>query len=168
MKSTSSHRDGAHAEKLGHERVDREGVAHGDDLVNAGTGEGVEEQLDDLVGAVAEDDVLAREAELLRDGVPEMEAAAVGIEMGALQLLAHRGHGEGRRAEGILVGGELDHEPGVEPELARDIIDRLARLVRDEIEQLAVGYVMDGNHTLICRRRGGLSRAVDGRYLAYL
>ena len=140
--------DGADAEELRHQRVDGEGVPRGDDLVDAGPGEGVEKQLDDLVGAVAEHDVLLAEAEFLRDGVAQVEAAAIGVEVGALDLLVHRGHGERGGPERVFVGGELDDGGGVEAELARDVIDRLARLVRDEVEQFAVGYVLDRNHSL--------------------
>ncbi len=98
------------------------------------------------------------QAEFLRDGVAQVEAAAVGIKVGRLDGLVHRGHGERRGAERVFVRGELDDRGGVEAEFARDVIDRLARLVGHEVEQFAVGDVLDGNHSLICRREGALSR----------
>ena len=88
------------------------------------------------------------EAEFLRDGVAQVEAAAVGIKVGRLDRLVHRGHGQRRGPERVFVGGELDDRGGVEAEFARDVIDRLARLVGHEVEQFAVGNVSDGNHAL--------------------
>ena len=137
------HDGGADAEKLRHERVDREGIARGDDLVDAGPREGVEEQLDDLVGAVAEHDVLAPEAEFLRDGVAQVEAAAVGVKVNGFERLVHGLQRLGRGAERVFIRGELDDRGGVEAELARHVFHRLARLVRDEIKQLAVGNILD-------------------------
>ena len=103
------------------------------------------------------------EAEFLRDGVAQVKAAAVGVKVAGLDRLVHRGHGLGRGAERVFVRGELDDGGGVEAELARDVIDRLARLVRDEVEQLAVGYVLYRNHSLICARRAVLSRLCGSR-----
>jgi hypothetical protein len=59
---------------------------------------------------------------------------------------------ERRGAERVFVGGELDDRGRVEAELARHVIDRLARLVGHEVEQLAVGNVLNRNHSLVWSR----------------
>jgi hypothetical protein len=68
--------------------------------------------------------------------------------------VVHRGLGQRRRPERVLIGRKLDDRAGIESQLARDVLDRLARLVRHEIEQLAVGYVPNGEHLLSLPQEG--------------
>ncbi len=72
--------------------------------------------------------------------------AAVGIKMAALERHAHGLDRDRRGAERVFVRGELDDRGGLESQLAGDVIDRLARLVGHEVEQLAIGDVLNGEH----------------------
>ena len=69
--------------------------------------EGPDEQLDELVRAVADEDLLGRDAELRGERVPEEERGAVRVEVDLRGRLARGGERERRGAEGVLVGGEL-------------------------------------------------------------
>ena len=69
------------AEEFGHESVDGEGIGGGEDLAFSRAGKGVVAELDDLVGAATKDDVVAGETVKFGDGVPQGEAAAVGIKV---------------------------------------------------------------------------------------
>ena len=133
----------ARAEKLGHQVVHGERVLGSDHLV-AGPQEGVAEKLDDLVGAVAEEDVFAPAAEFCRDGLAQVISAAVGIELGAVECAPHRRERLGRGAEGVFVGGQLDDLPGRDAEFAGEVLDGLAGLVTDEFAQLRVGVGPEG------------------------
>ena len=81
--------DGLRAEERGHQRVHNERVLRGDDFV-ARPQERVPDELDDLVRTVAEDHVLHLEPVLLRDRVAQVIAAAIRVEMRALERLVHR------------------------------------------------------------------------------
>ena len=86
---------------------------------------------------------------LLGEGVDEPPAAAVRVAVQAgraeLERLERRGEG----AELALVGGELDHP--LEAQLALNLLDGLARLVRDEPCERGPGQVTGHAETLTCR-----------------
>jgi len=127
------------AEELGHEAVDGEGVGGGQHLAFARAGEGVVAELDDFVGAAAEDDVVAGEAVEFGDGVAQGEPAAVGIKVGVGEAVADGLEGAGGGAERVFVGGEFGDLGRVETVLAGDVGDGSAGLVRDEILDVGVG-----------------------------
>ncbi len=76
------------AEKRSHQFVNDEGVFGGDEFGIA-VKEGVTEELDDFVRAVAEDDVGNVEAEFFGDCGAEFEAAAVWVDVGLGNRIAH-------------------------------------------------------------------------------
>ena len=121
-------RDGA---KLGRaDHVAREGGPAADDLV-AGVECQLREVVDDPVRAGAGGDLLEADAMPLGERRPEAVGAAVGI---AVQLLGPARERLERLREGPerpLVRGQLDHP--LEPELTLDLLDRLARLVGDDV-----------------------------------
>ncbi len=127
------------AKEPGHETVDGEGVSGGEHLAFPGAGEGVVAELDDFVGAAAEDDVVAGEAVELGDGLAEGEAAAVGVKMGVGEAIPDRLEGGGRGAQRILIRGEFGDLGGIEAVLAGHIRDGAARLVGDEFLDVGVG-----------------------------
>src|SRR5690606_30365243 len=90
----------------------------------AGAEEGLGDQLEDLVGAAAEDELLGPHAELRGEPLAQPEARAVGIAVHAAERGADRLDGLRRGAERVLVGGELDH--ALQAQLALDLLDRLA------------------------------------------
>ena len=97
------------------------------DRAVAGPQERLRHELEHVVGAVAEHDVVGADVETRRERGLERETVAVGIARelvgGVGDRLAHRGPGSAR----ILVGRELDDRRGLEPEFARELVDRLAR-----------------------------------------
>ncbi len=95
------------AEERGHQLVDHEGVLGGDEF-GIPVEKGVAEQLDDLVGAVSEDDVGNVEPKLFGDGGAELVAAAVRINVGLLDCRPHGFLGKRRGAERVLVGRDFD------------------------------------------------------------
>src|SRR4029450_10196434 len=78
----------------------------------------------------AEDELVLTDAELRRELRAQGEARAVRIAVDVLERAAYRFERERRRPERILVRCELDHAG--EPELALELLDRFARLVRLE------------------------------------
>ena len=66
------------------------------------------DEFDDLVGAIAKNDILSRYAEAFRNRPAQLVAASIRVEMGALQRPSHRLKSLGRGAERIFIGGELD------------------------------------------------------------
>src|SRR4030095_2756476 len=87
--------------------VDDEG-GMGDHRLVAGTHEGPREQLDQLVGAAAEDDVIGGDPVATGQCLGEVVAGAVRIAIELVQRVGHRPlHLLGRRQR-VLVGRELD------------------------------------------------------------
>src|SRR2546425_6316039 len=103
----------------------------------AGPEEGPHEQLDQLVRAVAEHDMVGRHAVLLGERLAQVEAAAVRVAVEVVERREDRLlHSVGWRQR-VLVRRELDRV--VDPELALQLLDRLARLVRRDPEDVFVG-----------------------------
>ncbi len=103
----------------------REGVAREDSRPLRRRGRCVPGKRDQLVGAVAENDLRGRHPELLREPLLEREGCAVGIQIGLFERGLDRGHRERTRPQRVLVRGELDRIgdavfPG-------HLVDRLSR-----------------------------------------
>ncbi len=75
------------------------------------------------------------QAELFGDGAAEGPAAAVRVEVRALQRIPHGGDRLRRGAERVFVGGELDDVRGLKTHLAGQFLDRLARFVGDQLSR---------------------------------
>jgi hypothetical protein len=114
---------------LHHDRVHGERGPGVDDLV-AGLEEGLRDQLEQLVRTAPEDQLVASDPQPLRQPGAQREAGAVGVAMHAAERIAQRGHRLRRGAEGALVRGQLDR--ALDAELALELLERLARLVRSE------------------------------------
>src|SRR6185312_17536445 len=123
------HGDAARAARLRGQRIDDETVLRVDRLV-ARLQERVRDELEDVVAAVAEHDRLGGDAEACGDRRLECEAVAVGIARDLGHRRRHRGRHRGARSARVLVGRELDDRRGIEAELARELVDRLAGDVR--------------------------------------
>jgi hypothetical protein len=89
----------------------------------------VADELEDLVGAVAKDEVLGADAKLLREAALEVKGVPVGVKMEVVQGLLHGGERGGRGAEGVLVGGELDDVGSGEAEFSGDLLNGPAGLI---------------------------------------
>ncbi len=122
------HLDAFRLEHLRHDRVDDKCPVADDDLV-ARPDKGVVEELDDFVGAAAEDEVVHPDAELFRQRPAQVKPAAVGIEVRRFQRLPHGGDGFRRGAERVLVGRQFDDAARVESVFAGDFLDGPARFV---------------------------------------
>ena len=144
--------DGFGTEDFGHEFVNEEGVAGGDDVVT-GFEEGVADEFDDFIGAAAEDDIGHVEAEFVSDGAAEFPAAAIGVDVGVGDEAVHGFLGLGGGAEGVFIGGQLDDGGGVEAEFTGDVLDGFAGFVGDEVLELGVGVVPEGHGILDCGLR---------------
>ena len=107
-----------HERLVGHHRL----IAHAD--------EGADDELDDLVRAVADDDLVGGHAQALRQAALQVEGRAVRVAVQVPERGRDRGQRLGRRTERVLVGGELDG--AVDPEVALELLDRHARRIRRE------------------------------------
>jgi len=87
-------------------------------------------ELEDVVAAAAERQPVGRHAVLLRQCQLEREAVGVRVAAEIGQRRADRRPRARRHARWVLVRRELDDLRGIEPVLARQLLDRLARLVR--------------------------------------
>src|SRR3989442_7962223 len=90
-----------------------------------------------LFRSVAEHDMVGRHAVLLGERLAQVEAAAVRVAVEVVERREDRLlHAVGWRQR-VLVRRELDRV--VDPELALQLLDRLARLVRRDPEDVFVG-----------------------------
>ena len=141
------HSTGAHG--TGDQRINGECVLGEHHLVLAGN-EQPGDQLQDVVGTVAQGQAVARHCVDPGQRGPQVGTAAIGV---ARQLVEpHQRHGPRLRAgtQGTLVGRQLD-DVG-EPQLALQLLDGFARLVRCQ-----------PGHTLIDQRKGITAHcAADG------
>ena len=130
--------DAGRAARLGGQRVNGERVPRIHRGV-AGAQERLSDELEDVVAAVAEHDLVRGDAEARGQRGLEREAVAVRI---AGQLLGRCGerasHGRAR-ATGVLVRRELDDALRIEPELACELVDRLARDVARDLAHVLRG-----------------------------
>ena len=137
--------------------VDDEGLVGHHRLV-ARPEEGAHDELDDLVRAVADEDVVRRHAVPLGQAPAEIEGGAVRVEMDGAERVGHRRHRPRRRAERVLVRGELDRAR--DAELALHLLDRLARRIRRERPD-PLGHEMTDVH----QRSGSGRRRVRAQHL---
>jgi hypothetical protein len=86
--------------------------------------EGLGQQHQYVVGAIAERDLRRAHAEFRGELLLELMAAAVGVQPGVFERAVHGIEGPGAGAERILVGRELDDVR--EAELALQLFDRFA------------------------------------------
>ena len=103
----------------------------GEDRLVTGPEEALGDQLEDLVGAGTEDELVRLDSQPPGEGLAQTEARPVGIAVHALRRGSDRLDRLRRRSQRILVRGELDR--ALNPELALELLDRLARLVRLEL-----------------------------------
>ena len=92
---------------LGGLGIDQKGRVGGDHLV-AGHDQGGGQEDDDLVRAVAKDNLLRRHPELGRQGLGQIVAAAVRVAVQVGQCPGDGLHGLRRGAKRVFVGGHLD------------------------------------------------------------
>ena len=89
--------DEVRAEQAGDDRIDGEAILRDDD-VNPRAHERVADELDDLVGSVAEDEVGRRGGEFRGELLLQVEGVSIRVEMEILEDMLHRGEGLGRGA----------------------------------------------------------------------
>jgi len=111
---------------LGREPVRQEAIHRGQDLI-AGLACCDHELVQQVIGAVAEEDVVGVAAEPGRQAAAQRESGGIGIAMQLGQRRRQRRQRPGRRPERVLVRGDLD-DPG-DAELALELLDRFPRLV---------------------------------------
>ena len=117
--------------RLGHDRVHREGVLGEHHLIGGGH-EGPGGQLQDLVRAISEREVIGRDGprpdrEVRREGLLQGVARAVRVTVQRSQRGPDRGQGQGAGAERVLVRGQLDGTR--DAVLPLQLLDRLAGLI---------------------------------------
>ena len=141
------------AKKRGHQFINDEGVLGGDEFGIA-VEESVAEKLNDFVRTVAKDDVGNIEAEFIGDGSAEFKAAAVWIDVGLGNRIAHRLLREWRRAEWIFVRSNFDDGCWIESEFASGFFDRFSGFVSNEVTNKGIGEIRnrhDGNRVQFYR-----------------
>src|SRR5262249_48855668 len=116
--------------RLAHDAIAHERVAVRQHLVLARFAEDAHREVDELARALPDDDLLHRSAEAVGDGAAPAVGAPVGVAVGARQGGLRRLDPERRWSERVLIGGELDR--AVDAELALQLLDGLARLVRND------------------------------------
>jgi len=89
----------------------------------------VAEQFDDFVGTVAEDQVFRSEFQFGGQLLFQVKGVAVRIEIQCWKRLAHGGQGKSRRAERVLVRGELDDGVCRQAKFSSYFFDGTTRLV---------------------------------------
>ena len=109
-------------------RVNGEAVLRHDYLV-AGTKQHVRHELDDLVGAVTEDEVPRLDVQFGRQFILQVKRIAIRVKVALANSGFHRLDGEWAGAKRILVRSDLDNLVTLKAELACDLLDRAARLV---------------------------------------
>ncbi|MNF66580.1 hypothetical protein D3C84_483750 [compost metagenome] len=116
------------AHGLGGDGVDGEGVLaeHG---VQAGRQVGAGDQVEDVVGTVAQGDLGRGHAAALGEAALELEAVAIRVAGQFGQLATDGLQRPGARAEGVFVAGQFDDAGRIEIQLASQFIHRLARHV---------------------------------------
>jgi hypothetical protein len=125
------HDDRARAARLRGERVDGEAMLREDRRASRSE-EGERHQLEHVVRAVAEHDRGHVDAITPGERRFQVEAVAVGIARDLADRRLDRGAGARADAVRILVRGELDDSLLLQPELAGELGDRLAGLVRGD------------------------------------
>ena len=115
----------ARADRLHGKRIDHEGVL-GIHRRIRGREERARDELEHVVGAVAEDEIRGRQRELAREDRLELEAAAVRVVMQLGERAADRLERARGRAQRVLVGGHLEDVRLGDPQLAGCFSDRLA------------------------------------------
>ena len=96
------------------------------------------DELDDLVGAVAQDDVFPLEpgTQALGNRAAEFVTAAVGVEVGTLQSAVHRLQRLRGRPQRVLIGSEFDDLLLAQAEVAGQFLDRLAGFVDGQLQDV--------------------------------
>ena len=104
-----------------------------------GTQDALDQDLEQLVGAGAEDQRVGRDAKLRRQRLAQVVAGTVGVAVQALRGLDRGVERPSRRSQRRFVRRQLDRT--VDPELALELLDRLARRVRLELEDVRLHQV---------------------------
>ena len=135
--------NGVGSEELGHEAVNREGMACRHHFV-ARLQKSVANELDDFVRAIPKNDILTIEVQIFGNRVAKGPRAAIRVEVGALQSVPH-GLKSGRRgAKRVFIRGELDDLRWLQTHLSGEFLHGFAWFVGDEIKDMFVGVGQDG------------------------
>ena len=122
------HLDTTGARRLGGQGVDRKGVA-GIDGFAIRTEKSPGGQLKDIVGTVAENDLIQGHTVTPVQGILQLEAVAVGVAGNVCQRRLNGRPGLLADAQRVLVGGQLDDGRLRQPHLPGQFGDRLAGLI---------------------------------------
>ena len=117
------------ARRLDDQAVDDERLVRQHRLV-AGAEKAPHDEFQELVRAVADEDILRRDAVACGEPLRQMERGPVGVAMNVRQRGGQRGERARRGPERILVGRELDG--AADAELALELLDGLPRRVRGQ------------------------------------
>ncbi len=131
------HGDEHATEQLSDNRVNGEAILGNDDF-SARHDECVARKLDDLVGAVAEDQVLGAHAEFFGQPAFEVKGVAVGVEVEIVQDVLHRGERGGGWAERILIRSQFDDVRRGQAQLPGHFLNRAAGLVGRDAGEVGV------------------------------
>src|SRR5690606_25171318 len=111
--------------RLGTNRIGREGMG-AEDRIAARRQPAPCNQIDDVVGAVTQSDLLRPETETLGQLGLELKTAAIGVAAQLGQLGSNRFKHAGIGAQRILVAGKLDDPRRVDTQLAGQFINRFS------------------------------------------
>ena len=117
------------------------------------------DEFDDLVRAVAENDVVARDVQLCGERVAEIKkASAVRVEFASASVAPVASTARGEGPSGFSFEASLMDLVRTQARFARGLLDRLARFVESEIAQVRVGVIPDGGHAALNHRGHGVHR----------
>ena len=117
----------------------------GDDDIVSRLDDCVADQLDDFVGAVAQNHVFASQTESLGNRVAQFPATAIWVNMYVFHRFLHCGNSHWRRANRVFVGGEFDDFVRLKAEFAGNGFNWLPGLVSHEIAELWIGVIPNGH-----------------------
>ena len=107
-------------------------------------------EFEDLIGAVAEDQIGGGQVELGGEPLLEVEGISVRVEVDLADGLAHGCLREAGRAKRVLVRGQLYDIVGGQAEFAGDFLDRTPRLIDGHAVQGWVGGEGEGHGSFEC------------------
>jgi hypothetical protein len=126
-------------------RIDREGM-FAEHRVQARRQVGPSDQLENIVGAVAQGHLVDLYAALLRQLGLELEAVTVWIARQLGQFALDGSAGLGTCAQRVLVAGQLDDTGWIHVQLSGQLVHRLAGNVRGQLLNTGLGQGKEIGH----------------------
>ena len=80
---------------------------------------------------------------MIRQGLPQLVAAAIGVDMHPCSFLLHRLDRRRRRPKRVLVGRQLDNRLRIQTQLTGGFFDRFPRLIGHKVTDKLIGKLLN-------------------------